>query len=776
MEIQIHNRADKLTGKLPGTLYKSVVHALYDDLRAMIVGKAATLISLGVICFHTGNETLQLLTFLMVITSVIRVIRFLQFKRESSSGNLTVAQYRQWETSYAMWGAVFITLLGIFDFVTFAIIPDETMQLYAVAMTMAYVIGISGRNFANATIVRTQVVCVSVPMVAGLMLFGDMFHAILGMMLMPFFVALDSISTRLRNMLLNAVLTAMDNKTIADRFDVALSNVTHGLAMFDKAGRIVVENARFSVLAGFDSDRKLEGELLGDLRGSSATVGPDHELGNDLPNALMECLRRGIYSQFSHVLTDGTVVETKFNPMDDEGGVVVLEDITERVNSEEEIRKLASYDPLTHLPNRRFFMSEVDRLIGNGDVLDPCAVFFVDLDDFKTVNDTLGHSIGDKLLCAIALRLRAQMPNKSMICRFGGDEFVILVPGKLSKKKCGEFADRIIQELSSPIEIDEHKLTVGASIGIALCPENGQDSSQLLKVSDVALYDAKARGRGCYSFYTEELGEIIRERREIESELREAIENKKLELHYQPLIRIAENRISTCEALLRWNHPDRGYIPPTVFIPIAEEIGLISQLGQFVFEEATRQCAKWPDDVRVAVNVSSLQFQQSDVYDMATKALQKSSLSPSRLEVEVTESAMLDNIAETTSVLSRLSRDGVRISLDDFGTGFSSLSYLHALPLDKVKIDRSFIANIQNDKRSLILLSGVTHLSKQLGLSVTIEGVETTEQMEILLNKVHVDDMQGYLFGRAVPAKDILVLLDATQPANVMPLTRRMAV
>lgn len=775
MDITINKNRLDLQGRLPDPLYKSVVHELYDDLRALIVGKLAVYLSLAVICFKTGNETLLLLSGLLLITGFIRLYRFRQFGRRATQ-EMSVEEYRHWEKSYALWGAVFITLLGIFAFVTFAVIPDKTVQLYVIAMSMAYVIGISGRNFASSSIVRTQVICMSMPMVLGLMLFGDIYHAVLGLMLMPFFVALDSIASRLRNMLFNAVLTAIDNKTIADRFDVALSNVEHGFAMFDDKGEIVVENARFAVLAGYHKGKPLKGKSLDDMPSSTATVGPDAKLGSDLPKAFMRCLQKDEYAQFTHVLTDGTVVETKYNPMQDNGGVVVLEDITERVNSEEEIRRLASYDPLTHLPNRRFFMAEVDRLLGGMNGLEPCNVFFIDLDNFKDINDSLGHSVGDKLLCSIALRIRSTMPDNGMACRFGGDEFVIILPGMLTRKSCGKFAQKLIDEICRPIFIDGHSLRIGASVGIAQCPANGRDTSQLLKVSDVALYDAKGRGRGCYSFYTEELGEEIRDRRLIESELRKAIENRELELHYQPLINMGDNRISTCEALLRWKHPERGMIPPSVFIPIAEEIGAISPLGEYVLQEATRQCMTWPEDVKVAVNVSSLQFQQSDVHATVKAALEQSGLDPRRLEIEVTESVMLSNVDETIDTLSRMSREGIRISLDDFGTGFSSLSYLHALPLDKVKIDRSFIANIKDDKRSLILLAGVTHLSKQLGLSITIEGVETQEQMEILCNKVHVDEMQGYLFGRAVPAKDIRELLEAGLGAKRKQARRRVAV
>jgi diguanylate cyclase (GGDEF)-like protein len=745
-----------------GPVYESSVQALYDDPKALFVGKLAVFFSLTAIWYRTSDPVILMLTGLLVIVGIVRLVSFVRFAQALRAG-IPHEDYPSWERLYAVLGTIFVGLIGLFDFAVFARQSDGVVHLFAIAMTMAYVIGISGRNFASARIVQLQVLVVSVPMVAGLVMFGDVYHAMLGMMLVPFFVALNSIAARLRTMLANAVLTAVENKTIADRFDIALRNVPHGLALVDRTGNIEVANARFAPLVGLQSGTSVNERSIEVLPPLNASLEQPQDGNNLLRDVFLLCLARQRPARFKHVLADGLIVESIYNPTHDGGGVFVLEDVTERVSSEEEIRKLASFDPLTHLLNRRFFAHEVNRLLGGSEGLAPCTVFFIDLDNFKDVNDSLGHGIGDKLLCAVALRMRSRMPENSMVCRFGGDEFIILVPGKMKRKECAAFAEMMIGEISKPMVVDGHNLTVGASIGIARCPENGRDYNQLLKFSDVALYDAKAQGRGRHSFYTDELGDVIRARRALENELRRALELGQLQLHFQPLIDIHQNRITTCEALLRWHHPERGPISPAVFVPIAEEMGIITDLGKFVFEQAMKACMTWPSDVAVAVNVSALQFQQSDVCAVISSALSKSGLDPRRLEVEVTESVMLRNVDETTAVLKRLAGTGVRISLDDFGTGFSSLSYLHALPLDKVKIDRSFIANIHDDNRSLVLLSGVTHLAKELGLIVTIEGVETTEQMHILCDKVHVDQMQGYLFGRAMPAREISELLWATR-------------
>jgi diguanylate cyclase (GGDEF)-like protein len=630
--------------------------------------------------------------------------------------------------------------------------------MVSVCLTISYMIGIMGRNFSSEKVVLSQTTVAGATILSGVVLFGDIYNLALGAFLFPLFLTIWMMSRSLRQILLNSVLSAIDHKVTATRFDVALSNVSLGMAMFDADGRIVVVNPRFATLCGLPAGSIPTGGMLRDQEFGEAHRG-ESSRGISFRDMILHCVAAGKWTRFTRELLDRRIIEATYNPMGEGGGVLVLEDVSERVNSETEIRKLANYDSLTGLPNRRHFVAEVNRLLSVGGALAPCAFFFLDLDNFKDINDSLGHTTGDKLLAMVASRLQIGLPRDAMVCRFGGDEFVAVVPGRLGDHRCSAIAQGLLDEMAKPALIDGQQLAVGASVGIARCPENGSDCNQLFRVSDAALYHAKARGRGCYSFYSEEIGNGIRDRRELESELRKAVERGELELHFQPLVNLRENRIDTCEALLRWNHPERGTVPPGVFIPIAEQMGIIPQIGKFVMEEATRLCATWPDGVSVAVNVSSLQFRHSDVAQLVGNALVRSGLAASRLEIEVTESAMLENVEDTTRTLRQLSQTGVRISLDDFGTGFSSLSYLHTLPLDKLKIDRSFIENIEKDERSLLLLSGVTHLARELGLSIVIEGVETTEQLDMLRRHVHLNEVQGFLFGRAMPAADIGSLL-----------------
>jgi predicted signal transduction protein with EAL and GGDEF domain len=360
-----------------------------------------------------------------------------------------------------------------------------------------------------------------------------------------------------------------------------------------------------------------------------------------------------------------------------------------------------------------------------------------------------------------------------LVARFGGDEFVVFQQGIGSSEDAAGLARRIVERLSERYEIDHHLVEIGASIGIAMT-WTGISADVLLKNADMALYRAKADGRGTFCFFRDEMAQTVEARRILELDLRRALANEEFELYYQPLVNLKSGRISTCEALLRWNHPERGTVSPIDIIPVAEEMGLIVDLGRWILRKACMECMKWPEAVSVAVNFSSQQFHQRDVLSEVRYALEVSGLPPERLEVEITESSLLRNTQWTHDVLARLKGAGVRISLDDFGTGYSSLSYLHNFPLNKVKIDRSFLEGIDSD-RPLTLLRGVARLSADLGMSVVVEGIETNEQLELISADGTVTEAQGYLFSRPVPAIRVRQLLDASHGRRAVEPSRSIA-
>ena len=459
----------------------------------------------------------------------------------------------------------------------------------------------------------------------------------------------------------------------------------------------------------------------------------------------------------------GNYLAFTFQKMNDGGSVVLIEDITDRRNAENAILNLARFDSLTQLPNRTFFRDTIGATLGKTGHNDRCALLFVDLDNFKQVNDTLGHSCGDALLCAVADRLRTIVREDDVIARLGGDEFVILQTTMRRTDQAERLATRIIQTLAEPINVDGHMLLVGASIGIALAPRDGSDPDTLLKNADMALYSAKAKGRGSFCFFEPSMDLEVQARRALEIDLRKAVENNDLKVYFQPLLNAATRKITGFEALVRWQHPVRGWISPAEFIPVAEEMGLIIDIGAYVLKLACAECATWPDDVRIAVNLSPLQFRKGDLIATVNRALAETGLDPRRLELEITETILLDNIKATLAVLADLRALGVRIALDDFGTGYSSLSYLHQFPLDKLKIDRSFLRHIETSDRSRTLLRTVTRLSRDLGLSVVVEGVETEDQMAFIVQEATVDEVQGFLFSPAVPSEKAAELFKTEQ-------------
>jgi diguanylate cyclase (GGDEF)-like protein len=389
---------------------------------------------------------------------------------------------------------------------------------------------------------------------------------------------------------------------------------------------------------------------------------------------------------------------------------------------------------------------------------------FVDLDQFKQVNDTLGHPRGDMLLRAVADRLRRLVRSTDIVARFGGDEFVVVQTPTSGPDEAAALARRIVESVSETYDIDGHQVVIGASVGIALSPRDAIGPDHLMKIADMALYWAKADQRGTWRFFEPDMDVRAHARRSLELDLRNALANNSFQVFYQPLFNLKTKRISTCEALLRWPHPLRGMISPAEFIPVAEETGLIVDLGKWVLQEACRTCTQWPAHVRVAVNISASQFRRGGIVGVIRSALAETGLDPSRLEIEITESVLFQDTDATRLALRQIREMGVRISLDDFGTGYSSLSYLQSLPLNKVKIDRSFLSGLEEGDRALVLLRGVAKLSAELGLDVTVEGIETAEQLALVAAEPSVTEAQGWLFAPALPAKDVQMLLDRTIP------------
>jgi diguanylate cyclase (GGDEF)-like protein/PAS domain S-box-containing protein len=437
----------------------------------------------------------------------------------------------------------------------------------------------------------------------------------------------------------------------------------------------------------------------------------------------------------------------------------VSEDIAERKRAEAQIARLAHYDPLTELPNRLLFQKDLsDALARASRREDLVAVHCLDLDRFKTVNDTLGHPIGDALLKAAAERLRRCVREGDTVARLGGDEFAVVQTGLTDPSDATRLATRIVEALAKPFDLQGHQVVIGASVGVAISPNDGSDSAELLKKADMALYRAKADGRGAFHFFERAMDDQLQARRTLEVDLRVALIQGQFELYYQPLFDLASNRVTGCEALLRWRHPTRGMVSPADFIPLTEEIGLIAPLGEWVLREACREAAAWPDHVRLAVNLSPAQFRDRRLVATVVSALSMSGLPAERLELEITESVLLQDNAANMSILHNLKALGVRISMDDFGTGYSSLSYLRSFPFDKIKIDQTFVRDILEDPDALAIIKAVLDLGASLGITTTAEGVETQAQLDEL-RRQGCSEIQGYFISRPKPAAELAEIL-----------------
>jgi diguanylate cyclase (GGDEF)-like protein/PAS domain S-box-containing protein len=540
------------------------------------------------------------------------------------------------------------------------------------------------------------------------------------------------------------------------QFDTAINNMSQGLCFFDADHKLIVCNERFIEMYDIPPGKVGPGTPLTeivDLRfeaGSFPAMSREEYLrwrtnvavSNEAKDSIVE-------------LMNGKTFKIRHRPMPDLGWVATHEDITEQRRAEVKIEHMAHYDALTDLANRALLNERLEQALAHFHVDQMVAVHHLDLDQFKAVNDTFGHHAGDKLLKIVADRLRGLVRETDTIARTGGDEFVIVQAPISDPAEATMLAQQIIAWISEPYNIDDgQQATVGTSIGIAVSPGDGNAPDKLLRNADLALYRAKGDGRGTFRFFESAMDEQMQARRIMEQDLRKALPAGEFELYYQPVVNLESNEISGFEALLRWNRPEHGQVPPSTFIPLAEEIGFIVPLGEWVIREACLAAARWPEHLNVAVNISAAQFRGSSLLPVIVNALAASGLHPARLEIEITETVLLHDREATIAVLHQLRSLGIRIAMDDFGTGYSSLTYLQSFPFDKIKIDRSFVKDITENAGSLYIVRAVAALANGMGMAATAEGVETKEQLDKIA-AVGCTEMQGYLFSRPLPVAEI---------------------
>ena len=562
-----------------------------------------------------------------------------------------------------------------------------------------------------------------------------------------------------------------------DQLHLTLEHMSQGIMMVTKDLQIPIINSKCGELLElppefikhpprFDElvEYQAKKSKLHDFSILDQVVDQDPSAGN--PNEQVAVCERA--------MPNGTIIEVRSGHLPDGSFVQTFTDVTKRCEAEAHVARLASEDPLTGLPNRRVFHAALDQISkrahSDADASGrevAFAVLFLDVDRFKVINDTLGHRVGDVLLQEVAQRLKERVRVNDVLARLGGDEFAVVVPSVSGRSELEALAQALVEAFVAPFEISGHQIRSTVSIGIAIGPQDGDNAEDLLMAADLALYAVKGGNRGTYMFYESSMNKELNDRRQIEIDLREALERNELELFYQPIMNVRRNTISGFEALARWRHPTKGMVPPALFIPIAEDSGLILQLGEWALMQACRQAMQWPEDIKIAVNLSPVQFSAPNLIDIVERVLAQTGLAPERLELEITERIFISNSEQTLSILRGLKSLGVRIAMDDFGTGYSSLSYLRSFPFDKIKIDRSFVSDLGERNEHVVIVQAVVSIARALGMTTTAEGVETTGQHQFLA-ALGCDELQGYLFSAPVAAGKILELFATSMTGKTL--------
>jgi diguanylate cyclase (GGDEF)-like protein len=737
-----------------------LVESQHQEIGALALGAIVAPVFLLYITYKQHEETLFHIAGFFLIAGLARISATLLYRRfhATQSPNAT----RLWKIFTVVTVVLLSGALGLFAYVAIAWTSDVRIQFAALAILAAYTAGTVGRNAAMQVGIAGQLLTTLLPVALALAQRGDYIDELLAVLVLSYLLFLRKISRSVYDVIVSAfesneekqaLLVAITDKS--ERFDAALSNMPHGLAMFDADGKVAVANAKFCELLKIPAldDRRPTVEKLFDL--AARTLLMSYDRVERLAARVRDIIDRQMQDVVEVETIDGHVLELVFQPKRRGGSVVIVTDVTEKKAAERRITHLARHDKLTELPNRGYFEEWFTATLkaagGSGEKL---VVMALDLDHFKSVNDTLGHLVGDELLIAVSNRIRMIINVDDFVSRFGGDEFMVVHRAGSRPDEALVLAARLIEAISAPYRIGPHDIKIGLTVGIAYHPKDGADAAILLRNADLALYKAKRDRRGTFRLFEPEMDREARERWQFESDLSSALENNELQLFYQPIIDLPSGKIVGCEALLRWLHPEKGWISPGRFIPIAEETGMIVEIGRWALLHACKDAVGWPDGACVSINLSAIQFHREDIVANVRQALLASGLPPRRLDLEITESVLIEDREAVQRALAELRSLGASISLDDFGTGYSSLSYLVDYPIDKVKLDRSFISAITTSREKLAIVRTVATLADELGLTLVAEGVETADELRVVeMQKIR--RVQGFFFSQPVPVGEI---------------------
>ncbi len=718
--------------------------ALYADVASMIFGSVSTA-AVAIICgLLSGAWTPFVIAAMTIVITGIRVA--IASRRKS--------RWRSWyDTVFGFSSVSYMFLVGALTYWAFTCTDDAFILTITSGMSTVNTMSIALRFFAVEKVVVNHLVAAVIPVMAAFVVRGGYYH-ISALLQTSVTLFVFKTAARLRAILLSEINYRRRSETVARRFRFAIDNMSHGMCMIDSQMRIVVSNAELAECFGVPGARSLQGARFDALVRLARKRGFWTRADAQRLMASFEATRApDSVARLEAPGANGRVHDLTLKRHDEGGWVLVVQDVTDQRRAREALDIAARFDSMTTLPNRRSFEEHLtDALTATRGLDVRTEVLFLDLDGFKQINDTLGHKFGDRVLMESARRLREVMTDEAYVSRWGGDEFVILRSGADDESTL-RFAHAVIRELSRPIWIEGTEVVVGASVGAAICIGGAIGMDALLQQADMALYSAKRESRGTCRLYEFSMSEKAHERRLLELDLQAALASRTFELHYQPIVDIETGELVSFEALARWRHPTRGDVSPAVFVPVLEDLNLMNAFGAWALQRACEDAARWPLPVRVGVNVSTRQLET--LIDSVRRALTISGLDPGRLELEITETAALAAGDTVCRTLETLRAFGARIALDDFGTGYSSLSHLMRLPLDKVKIDKSFTQQLGRSRKADVLVANIARLSSQLGMRVTFEGVETTEQLERARALGVAAEGQGWLFGRPTPPSEL---------------------
>lgn len=742
--------------------HRLMVHSLFSSPTAMIMSNVVgTMIPL--FCWYASQDREFLPVFAATVLVVLCRIGLAIHYGRLDKGALRDREVVLLDRLFFAGASAFSLALGVTCFLALANTDSISCHILTIVCAIAYSAGYVARNAGRPYFVIVQLFCFCVPTCLGLVEASDPLYAAVAAFIVFFILTNVVITFSLNRNLLELDSAQRQAETLAASLrsknmtlDSALNSMTHGLVMFGPSLELEVANLRFAELYRLDRSDLAPGSLLTDILDRLIDTqvlapAPARDLGEICRRALR--LRQ---TSPVEILTERGQVFVIHAEITDEGGILIItEDATDRKEAAAQIERMAHTDNLTGLPNRFRFTQVLRKSCAeSADGQAEVAVFYVDLDDFKTVNDSLGHEAGDQLLVEVSKRLRSVLQHGQTVARFGGDEFLLLAPVR-SGPEAVEMGRRLIAAMAAPFSLSGSVLHVTMSVGIALVPDHGTDPSDVLRAADMALYSAKSAGRNTVVLFEPMIATALQTRRALELDLREACRTGKLFLQYQPIVNLKSLAPISFEALMRWKHPTKGLVPPSDFIPIAEQTGLIAEMGDWAIRRACTDAAAWPGDTSVAVNVSAVQFRDPDRLIRAVKdALLISRLPPNRLELEVTESLLIEDQESSLEAIQALHRIGVRFSLDDFGIGYSSLAYLARYPFSKVKIDRTFAQHVTSDGPSRSIIEVVCQLAQRLSMTVVVEGIETEQQRREIV-ALGAEQAQGWLFGRPQPAETL---------------------